>query len=180
MVSFTLNNLILSVTLAVATITSISTAAPAAPAAPIHRGAASSDPCARLGAKNGRNIKYKDVADCYQAIPIDHDHATTTINTVHDLFRDYYVFTDSALAPQVPAPFASEPVDILKELKTIGGRKYTSDYKFHTDVRHAVDTLRDGHASYDGTLCPCLFSLVFAKYESASHRILISIFFLPF
>ncbi|KAF9135021.1 hypothetical protein BGX30_011693 [Mortierella sp. GBA39] len=148
MVPFTLNNLILSATLAAATVATLSSAAPA-----VHnpRGTASSDPCARLGVKNGRNIKYKDVADCYQAIPIDRNLAATTINTVHDLFRDYYVFTDSALTPRVPAPFASEPVDILKALKTIGGRKYTSDYQFHTDVRHAVDTLRDGHASYDVT-----------------------------
>jgi len=160
MVSFTLNNLILSATLAAATIATLSSAAPAAP---IHRGTASSDPCARLGAKNGRNIKYKDVADCYQAIPIDRDLAATTINTVYDLFKDYYVFTDSALTPQAPAPFASEPVDILKELKTIGGRKYTSDYQFHTDVRHAVDTLRDGHASYDGTPYSCFFLLVSAN-----------------
>ncbi|KAF9327821.1 hypothetical protein BGZ91_001275 [Linnemannia elongata] len=146
MVSFTLKSLILSATLAAATIATLSSAAPAAP---IHGGKASSDPCGRLGAKKGRNIKYKDVAACYQAIPIDRHLAATTISTVHDLFRDYYVFTDSALTPQVPAPFSSEPVDILKELKTIGRRKYTSDYRFHTDVRHAVDTLRDGHASYD-------------------------------
>ncbi|KAG0288349.1 hypothetical protein BGZ96_007853 [Linnemannia gamsii] len=146
MVTFTLNNLILSASLAVATIAAFSTAAPTAP---IHRTTVGSDPCGRLGSKNIRKIKYKDVADCYKAIPIDREIASTTINAVHDLFRDFYVFTDSALTPQVPAPFASEPVDILKELKTIGGRKYTSDYQFHTDVRHAVDTLRDGHASYD-------------------------------
>ncbi|KAF9128321.1 hypothetical protein BG015_004356 [Linnemannia schmuckeri] len=146
MVSFTLNSLILSVSLAAATIVTLSSAASAAS---IHRGTAPSDPCARLGSKNGRNIKYKDVAACYQAIPIDRDRAATTISTVHHLFRGYYVFTDSALTPQVPAPFASEPVNILKKLTTIGRHNYTSDYQFHTDIRHAVDTLRDGHASYD-------------------------------
>ncbi|KAG0299550.1 hypothetical protein BGZ97_003645 [Linnemannia gamsii] len=146
MVSFTFNSLILSASLAVATIATFSTAAPAVP---IHRSKAGSDACGRLGSKSVRNIKYKDVADCYKAIPINRNITATTISAVHDLFRDYYVFTDSALTPQVSAPFASEPVDILKELTTIGGRKYTSDYQFHTDVRHAVDTLRDGHASYD-------------------------------
>jgi hypothetical protein len=155
MVSFTFNSLILSASLAVATIATFSTAAPAVP---IHRSKAGSDACGRLGSKSVRNIKYKDVADCYKAIPINRNITATTISAVHDLFRDYYVFTDSALTPQVSAPFASEPVDILKELTTIGGRKYTSDYQFHTDVRHAVDTLRDGHASYDGMSCrPFLF-----------------------
>ncbi|KAG0278857.1 hypothetical protein BGZ95_002963 [Linnemannia exigua] len=99
--------------------------------------------------KNGVGIKYKDVADCYGAIPFNRSIAADTISTIHDLFRDYYVFTDSALTPQVPAPFMSEPVDILKQLQTIGRNNYNSDYKFHTDVRLAVDTLRDGHASYD-------------------------------
>ncbi|KAF8934558.1 hypothetical protein BGZ47_010315 [Haplosporangium gracile] len=146
MVSFTLHNLILSASLATATIATLSSAVPVGP---ILRGAASSDPCARLGSKNGRSIKYKDVADCYKVIPIDRDLAATTISTVHSIFRDYYVFTDSALTPQVPAPFTSEPVDILKELTAIKERMYTSDYQFHTDIRHVVDTLRDGHASYD-------------------------------
>ncbi|KAF9089941.1 hypothetical protein BGX29_011792 [Mortierella sp. GBA35] len=142
MVSFTVCSLILSASLA--TITTFSTAAPNNS----HR-TKNPDPCGILGKKNGLKVNYKDVADCYRAIPFDPANAATTISTVHDLFKDYYVFTDSALTRQVPKPFAREPVDILKQLKTIGRRKYTSDYQFHTDVRHAVDTLRDGHASYD-------------------------------
>ncbi|KAF9113869.1 hypothetical protein BGW39_003561, partial [Mortierella sp. 14UC] len=146
MVSFTLHSLILSASLAAATIATLITAAPVESNS--HR-SSHPDPCGRLGAKKGANVKYKDVADCYRAIPFDRSAANTTINTVHDLFRDYYVFTDKALAPRLPKPFMSEPVDILKQLKTIGRREYKSDYQFHTDVRHAIDTLRDGHASYD-------------------------------
>ncbi|KAF9114958.1 hypothetical protein BGW39_003171, partial [Mortierella sp. 14UC] len=143
MVSFSLHSLILSVSLAAATIATV-TAAPTRPNRPSNL-----DACGRLGRKNGVDIKYKDVADCYRAIPFDRSIGATTISTVHDLFRDYYVFTDSALTSTVPAPFTSEPVDILNKLQTIGRSKYTSDYQFHTDVRHAVETLRDGHASYD-------------------------------
>ncbi|KAG0378254.1 hypothetical protein BGX24_004395 [Mortierella sp. AD032] len=146
MVSFTLHSVVLSVSLAAAAITTFTTAAPITSN---NQTSSRLDACGRLGKKNGVDVKYKDVADCYRAIPFDRFAADTTISTVHDLFRDYYVFTDKALAPHLPEPFMSEPVDILKQLQTIGRRKYKSDYQFHTDVRHAVDTLRDGHASYD-------------------------------
>ncbi|KAG0261152.1 hypothetical protein BGZ95_004283 [Linnemannia exigua] len=146
MVSFTLHSAIFSALLAVAAITTFTAAAPVAFS---NQTSSRLDACGRLGQKNGVDVKYKDVAACYRAIPFDRFAADTTISTVHDLFRDYYVFTDKALAPRLPKPFTSESVDILKQLQTIGLRKYKSDYQFHTDVRYAIDTLRDGHASYD-------------------------------
>ncbi|KAF9905983.1 hypothetical protein EC991_001142 [Linnemannia zychae] len=146
MAPFTLPSLIFSASLAAATIVTFTTSAPVE--FDSHH-SSRLDPCGRLGTKKGMNVKYKDVADCYRSIPFDRSAANTTIDTVHDLFRDYYVFTDKALAPRLSKPFTSEPVDILKQLKAIGQRKYKSDYQFHTDVRHAVNTLRDGHASYD-------------------------------
>ncbi|KAK3841546.1 MAG: hypothetical protein J3R72DRAFT_475483 [Linnemannia gamsii] len=160
MVLFNIHSLILSASLAAATIATFATAAPTKPN---DRRFSKLDACGRLGKKNGVGIKYKDVADCYRAIPFDRSVAATTVSTVHDLFRDYYVFTDSALTPQVPAPFMSEPVDILKQLQTIGRRKYSSDHKFHTDVRHAIETLRDGHASYDVN---CYTNYAFQQYLS--------------
>ncbi|KAF9918671.1 hypothetical protein FBU30_011328 [Linnemannia zychae] len=147
MVSLNFQGLILSVSLATVTIFTLTSAAPA-PHSNYHANS-KLDACGRLGKKNGVNISYKDVADCYDAIPFDKSVGTTTINTLYGLFRDYYVFTDSALTRHVSKPFASEPVDILKQIQTVGQRKYTSDHQFQNDVRHVIDKLRDGHASYD-------------------------------
>ncbi|KAF8934556.1 hypothetical protein BGZ47_010313 [Haplosporangium gracile] len=106
------------------------------------------DACGLLASTNPTELKYKHVVDCYNAIPFDSAQAATTLATVLTLFKDYYVFTDAALARTAPEPFASAPHDIVGELEKIGRSKYSSDYKFHKDILAAVTGLGDGHAAY--------------------------------
>ncbi|KAG9062367.1 hypothetical protein KI688_005282 [Linnemannia hyalina] len=109
---------------------------------------AHTDACGVLASTNYTELKYKHVVDCYNSIPFDSAQAATALSTVLTIFKDYYVFTDSALARTVPEPFADAPYDIVGELEKIGRRKYTSDYKFHNDILEAVTGLGDGHADY--------------------------------
>ncbi|KAF9135022.1 hypothetical protein BGX30_011694 [Mortierella sp. GBA39] len=106
------------------------------------------DACGVLASTNYTELKYKHVVDCYSSIPFDSAQAATTLSTVLTIFKDYYVFTDSALARTAPEPFVNAPHDIVGELEKIGRRKYTSDYKFHNDILEAVTGLGDGHAYY--------------------------------
>ncbi|KAF9108344.1 hypothetical protein BGX29_001621 [Mortierella sp. GBA35] len=64
------------------------------------------------------------------------------------LFRDFYIFLDSATTRNLPKPFTSPPVDILQELDLISRKDYTGDFEFHTDVDHLVNRLNDAHANY--------------------------------
>ncbi|KAF9905986.1 hypothetical protein EC991_001145 [Linnemannia zychae] len=137
-------SLILSVSVAaLVALTSTTTAAPTHPAPISHL-----DPCGLLGAKNGVGITYNDVAACYRAIPFNRANAATTIKTVLTLFNDFYIFRDAALIRDLPAPFTSPPTDIVRRLETIGRSTYTSDHKFHDDIRLAIATLNDAHSAY--------------------------------
>ncbi|KAF9272623.1 hypothetical protein BGZ88_004572 [Linnemannia elongata] len=141
-----------------ASIVILATFTAAAPAAPTSAPAPSPEPgspptshldaCGRLGAKAPKAITYQDVANCYQAIPFNNTHAAATFSTIYTLFNEFYVFKDTALTPNLPAPFSSPPTDIIEKLEAIGRTMYTSDHKFHTDVRRAINTLYDAHASY--------------------------------
>ncbi|KAF9906573.1 hypothetical protein BX616_000678 [Lobosporangium transversale] len=143
MVVLSLRNLILSVSLAMfATLTPFSNAAPTPPIPQV-------DACGVLGSKNSSSITYDDVSACYKAIPYDPVVASATLKTLHAFFNDYYVFRDSALTPDLKAPFSCPPVDIAKEFERIGQTKYTSDYSFHSDVSRAINGLYDAHASYN-------------------------------
>lgn len=106
------------------------------------------DACGTLAHTDRTKLKYKHVVDCYNSIPFDSAQAATTLATVLTIFKDYYVFTDSALARTAPAPFVNAPHDIVGELEKIGRQKYTSDYKFHNDILTAVTGLGDAHAAY--------------------------------
>ncbi|KAF9119659.1 hypothetical protein BGW39_000135 [Mortierella sp. 14UC] len=139
-----LKALILSASVAaLVTLSSTTTAAPTHPAPVSHL-----DPCGLLGAKNGAGITYDDVAACYRAIPFNRANAATTIKTVLTLFNDFYIFRDAALTPNLPAPFTSPPSNIVGRLQTIGRTTYTSDHKFHEDIRLAIASLNDAHAAY--------------------------------
>lgn len=138
-------------------------------AAPTHPPPHNVDACGVLGGLNGTDLTYQHVVDCYNAIPFDSNQASTTLATMLTLFEDFYAFTDSALSPTAIRPFSDDPVDIVGDLEKIGRTKYTSDYKFHTDILKAVTSLRDAHTSYFSKLkrdnvahseiCagPCLF-----------------------
>ncbi|KAG0279077.1 hypothetical protein BGZ96_002075 [Linnemannia gamsii] len=128
---------------------------PGHPATPIAANA-----CGTLAHTNSEELKYKHVVDCYNSIPFDSAQAATTLATVLTIFKDYYVFTDSALARTAPAPFVNAPQDIVGELEKIGRSKYTSDYKFHNDILAAVTELGDGHAAYS---ISCYESYIFAQ-----------------
>lgn len=112
-----------------------------------------SDACGSLSKKtrDPTTLTYKDVASCYTSIPYNATIAKTTLDTVIPLFRDYYVFRDSALTPDLKAPFSSAPVDVLKELDMLRTKEFESDFEFHSTVSRVIDSLHDAHASYYGT-----------------------------
>ncbi|KAF9918672.1 hypothetical protein FBU30_011329 [Linnemannia zychae] len=118
------------------------------------------DACSVLANTIPNNIKYQHVLDCYNSIPFNNTNAATTLATMLTIYKDYYVFTDDALTPELPSPFVSAPFDIIKELKKIGHRKYTSDFKFHDDIRVAINSLNDGHATYNAD---CYHAFTFAQ-----------------
>ncbi|KAF9350314.1 hypothetical protein BGX34_001298 [Mortierella sp. NVP85] len=109
---------------------------------------ASSDPCTTLGSKTS-GITYDEVAACYQSIPYNAELATSTLRTVRALFDEFYVFRDSALTPNLGAPFSSPPTDITAELSKIGITQYPNDYSFHRAISKAIDTLHDAHSAYN-------------------------------
>ncbi|KAF9917909.1 hypothetical protein FBU30_000465 [Linnemannia zychae] len=157
MVSFSLKGLILSASLA--TLAVITQAAPIPlppspppsspppPLPPSHL-----DACGILASTSIRNITHQKVSDCYMSIPFNREAAQATYDSVLNLFNDFYTFRDSALAPTLAAPFSSAPVDIIEKINTVGRGNYTSDYQFHTDLRLALFSLFDAHASY-GARC---------------------------
>ncbi|KAG0308691.1 hypothetical protein BGZ98_007162 [Dissophora globulifera] len=136
MIAPSLSRLILSASLA--TIATLLTSA-----APITQ-----DPCATLGGLNATELTYDAVANCYRAFTYNSEIATKTLATVRTIFNDYYIFRDSALTPDLQAPFSSAPVDIMNVLDLIGQKKYRSDYEFHNDIYNAVQSLHDAHAGY--------------------------------
>ncbi|KAG0277414.1 hypothetical protein BGZ96_002876 [Linnemannia gamsii] len=145
LITSSLKSLVLSVS--IATLITFTTAAPAPPVPPAPA-VSHLDPCGLLGAKEGKNISYHDVANCYHAIPFNNDHAATTLSTIHTLFDQFYIFKDAAMDPNLRAPFSSPPTDIIKRLETIGRTKYSSDYLFHDDIRRAINSLYDAHSAY--------------------------------
>ncbi|KAF9128301.1 hypothetical protein BG015_004369 [Linnemannia schmuckeri] len=136
MVSYSIKTLILS--LSVASLANVSLAA----TPPSVNG------CSALAAKQGTNITYADVAQCYASIPFNMEAARATLESLTTFFDDYYVSRDPALSPRLTKPLQSDPVDIVAKLKKIGRTRYTSDREFHTDVYEAVESLHDGHAVY--------------------------------
>ncbi|KAF9327822.1 hypothetical protein BGZ91_001276 [Linnemannia elongata] len=121
------------------------------------------DPCTTLGSRNGTNITYTDVSDCYKFIPFNRAQANTTLTTLYTLYNDFYVFRDASRNPIQLPPFSNESVDILGELDRIRGLGYANDFQFHADVRAAVGSLRDVHASYEVN-CYTAYSFVQPLY----------------
>jgi hypothetical protein len=136
MVSHSIKTLVLS--LSVASLATFSLAAPAT----------GTNGCSSLAAKQGTNITYSDVANCYASIPFNKEAARATLDSLTTLFDDYHVSRDIALSPRLAKPLQGDPVDIVAKLKKIGRTRYTSDRKFHTDVYEAIESLHDGHAVY--------------------------------
>lgn len=108
------------------------------------------DPCTILSSLQSTNITYTDVSNCYKSLPFNRTQANATLTTLYTLFNDFYVFRDASRSPVQLPPFSNKSVDILWELDRIRGLGYANDFQFHADVRAAVGSLRDVHASYEG------------------------------
>lgn len=137
MVSFSANTILLSVSVAALVTVSI--------ADPSSTGGVG---CSDLASKQGSNITYTNIENCFDSIPFNNEAARATLETVTTFFNDYYISRDSALTPFLAKPLEGDPVDIVAKLKKIGRTRYTSDRKFHTDVYQAIESLHDGHSLY--------------------------------
>ncbi|KAF9961970.1 hypothetical protein BGZ72_000593 [Mortierella alpina] len=107
------------------------------------------DACGSLDAKQGVNLTYADVANCYKSIPFDSKLAASTMETVLTFVNDHYSFRDYALTPNLKSPFSSPPVDIMKQLQLVRADKYSNDFSFHTALSTTFNKLYDAHAGYD-------------------------------
>ncbi|KAF9199300.1 hypothetical protein BGZ49_010616 [Haplosporangium sp. Z 27] len=118
------------------------------------------DLCGLLSALNPKQVGYNDVSSCYRSIPYNQGIANSTFQTLYSLFHDYYIFRDTAMMANLPAPFSMNAVDILSLLDSIQNEVYTSDYDFHKDISNAINKLYDGHAYYQ---VDCYSSYLFAQ-----------------
>ncbi|KAF9097025.1 hypothetical protein BGX23_009943 [Mortierella sp. AD031] len=154
MVSLSIKTLILSISVATLATTATVSAGPddnnpsSSSFAPTSHGPQKPTGCSDLAARQGTNITYNDIANCFDSIPFNQAAAKGTIDSVLTFFNDYYVSRDVAMTPHLAKPLQSDPVDIVGMLMKIGRTRYTSDRKFHTDVYKAVESLHDGHAIY--------------------------------
>lgn len=106
------------------------------------------DPCAILGPLLEPAITYTHVKRCYENIPYNETEANIILSTIYTLFKDYFIFLDSATNEHLPKPFTTPPVDILKGLDRISKQTYRGDFRFHTDVETLVSGLNDAHSNY--------------------------------
>ncbi|KAG0001875.1 hypothetical protein BGZ80_010666 [Entomortierella chlamydospora] len=118
------------------------------------------DPCAILGSLNTNETTVQHVADCYNSIEFNSTEAKATLDSLHILYDDFFVFRDSALTPDLALPFVSEPVDVLSGLDAIRGKSYAQDYEFHSDLALLIKSLNDAHCTYSPN---CYNSFIFKQ-----------------
>ncbi|KAG0213421.1 Restriction of telomere capping protein 5 [Mortierella sp. GBA30] len=106
------------------------------------------DPCNALGQVVEPDITWTLVHQCYNHIPYNATEANIILSTLHTLYKDYYIFLDSAMLENQPKPFTNPPVDMLGGLDQISKREYSGDFRFQTDVDTLVNSLNDAHANY--------------------------------
>ncbi|KAF9968516.1 hypothetical protein BGZ70_003077 [Mortierella alpina] len=106
------------------------------------------DPCKTLGTLTEPAITWTHVQQCYESIPYSASEANEVLSTMHMLFKEFYIFLDTATLEDQPKPFSNPPLDILKGLDLISQRDYGSDFQFQTDVDLLVTRLNDAHANY--------------------------------
>ncbi|KAG0301365.1 hypothetical protein BGZ98_008418 [Dissophora globulifera] len=109
---------------------------------------AEEDPCTILGQLEEPDISWSHVWRCYESIPYNSTEANIVFSTLYTLYRDYYIFLDTATLEDQPKPFTNPPVDILKGLDLLSRRQYRGDFEFQTAVDALVSQLNDAHANY--------------------------------
>ncbi|CAO3566272.1 unnamed protein product [Mortierella alpina] len=117
-------------------------------AAPPGQNPPAQDPCKTLGTLTEPAITWTHVLQCYESIPYSASEANEVLSTMHMLFKEFYIFLDTATLENQPKPFTNPPLDILKGLDLISQRDYGSDFRFQTDVDQLVTRLNDAHANY--------------------------------
>ncbi|KAF9172585.1 hypothetical protein BGX21_009336 [Mortierella sp. AD011] len=121
---------------------------------------AEQDPCAILGSLKTNETTVQHVADCYNSIEFNSTEAKATLDSLHILYNDFFVFRDSALTPDLALPFVSEPVDVLSGLEAIREKSYAQDYEFHSDLALLIKSLNDAHCTYNPD---CYNSFIFKQ-----------------
>ncbi|KAF9948167.1 hypothetical protein BGZ72_009875 [Mortierella alpina] len=106
------------------------------------------DPCKTLGTLTEPDLTWTHVQQCYDSIPYSASEANDVLSTMHTLFKEFYIFLDTATLENQPKPFSNPPLDILQGLDRISQRDYGSDFRFQTDVDLLVTSLNDAHANY--------------------------------
>ncbi|KAF9352359.1 hypothetical protein BGX26_009823 [Mortierella sp. AD094] len=127
------------------------------------------DPCTILGSLNTNETTIQHVADCYKSIEFNSTEAKTTLDSLHTLYNDFFVFRDTALTPNLALPFVSHPVDVLSGLDKIRENSYTQDYEFHSDLALLIKSLNDAHCTYN----PSCYSTINFKQPLALYAPLV-------
>ncbi|KAI1315339.1 hypothetical protein EDD11_000947 [Mortierella claussenii] len=137
-------------------------------AAPIFKGTDSNstqpvdgqDPCAVLGGLQTNETTVQHVTSCYNSIEFNATDAKSTLDSLHVLYNDFFIFRDAAMTPDLALPFSSEPVDVLEELKNIQDKEFQRDYDFHAALTLLAQSFNDAHVSYAPE---CYNSIVFQQ-----------------
>ncbi|GJJ73582.1 hypothetical protein EMPS_05940 [Entomortierella parvispora] len=106
------------------------------------------DPCAALANEaTAKAITLDTTRACYNSFKFDKEIAAKTIESLENLWTNFYPFIDSA-QQHSGSPFVTPKVNLLAELKKIKEHKWKNDYEFHNALHLLVASLNDGHASY--------------------------------
>ncbi|KAG0242589.1 hypothetical protein B0O80DRAFT_497239 [Mortierella sp. GBAus27b] len=108
----------------------------------------SQDPCAVLSHLQPNATTVQHVSDCYKSIPFNPSEAKTTLDALHTLYNDFFIFRDAALTPDLALPFTSPPVDVVAGIERIQKTKYSTDFDFHADLTWLAKSLNDAHVTY--------------------------------
>eukprot|EP01096_Ripella_sp_DP13-Kostka_P002474 TRINITY_DN132_c0_g1_i1.p1 TRINITY_DN132_c0_g1~~TRINITY_DN132_c0_g1_i1.p1 ORF type:complete len:833 (+),score=422.17 TRINITY_DN132_c0_g1_i1:84-2582(+) len=113
-------------------------------------------------------ITYADASDCLKSVAFSEVQRTVTLDSL-DILIDMYVYRDININSGGSDPVK---VDLVKELKNMRTKTYSSNYDFHTDLRQLFIDARDIHTQYPLPICMSTFTFYqpFTLYSTIDDR----------
>lgn len=113
-------------------------------------------------------ITYSDASDCLKSVGFSESQRTATLDSL-DILADMYVYRDININSGGSDPVK---VDLVKELKNMRTKTYSSNYDFHTDLHQLFLDGRDIHTQYPLPVCMSAFVFYqpFTLYSTVDDR----------
>ncbi|KAI9033594.1 hypothetical protein CLU79DRAFT_724495 [Phycomyces nitens] len=106
----------------------------------------STDPCAAIARK--KIATFTEAKACLQYFPFDKDAADQTLDTVHKIVTELYVFKDIAKSPPSIKGLSVVPVDLELGIDIIRNQAWNSDQEFQDSISLLLDKVHDAHLAY--------------------------------